>query len=122
MSSRVYVCAVIGRGTPNAPQRAAVVDVASVKGCSAAIATLPNGIKKFGWTICRVDSTSFQGVDDVAVRIPTAALDAPMAQQAIEALRTRVPVDDVSLSGTARDVIRQLVQAHYPEADEAAIL
>src|SRR3972149_3206430 len=105
MPSRVYVCSIIGAGTQNDPQRPALADAASVTGWSAAIATLPNGIKKFGWSVCRVESTGFAGVDDVATQVPTAALDVVLPAAALTAIRTRGPVADVPLAGPAREGI-----------------
>ncbi len=122
MPTRVYVCPIIGLGTEDDPQRPAIADVPSVTGWSALIATNSDGFKRFGWTVCRVESTNFLGVGAVARQVPHANLDVTLPPAALAAIRSHVPVDDLPLSGTAREVIRALVRAHHPGADEEAVL
>lgn len=126
MPVRIYLCPVIGSGTEDDPQRAAVGDNPKVTACRACIAVDPmTGFKTLGWTVCRVVASNFVGVDAVkgAVHIPKAALDGAVSGAVKAKLDTELKGDAVLSAGdTTRTVIRKLVQAHYPHADEKGML
>lgn len=126
MPTRIYLCPIIGRGTENDPQRAAVSDDPKVTGCCAAIAVdRATGLKSFGWTICRVVASDFSGVDTVAsaVRIPHASPGSLSSAALRNDLKVQLGTDvNLKATDTVRGVIGKLVKAHYPHADDKAML
>lgn len=126
MPTRIYICPITGVGTEEDPQRAVVMDDPEVTACCAAIATTPaTGRPTFGWAICRVTARNFTGVDAIegVVHIPAAALNAKIPAQVRTKLAAKLGNDVVlTATDTVRGVLRKLVQAHYPHADEEAVL
>lgn len=126
MPTRIYLCPIIGSGTEDDPQRAAITDDPAVTRCRAMISVDRNtGIKRFGWTICMVEANSWAGVDAIAgtVHIPRSALDVAIPVAKRTALLVRLGSDVTIPTGTTvRQVLRRLVRAHYPHADEEAVL
>lgn len=126
MPARIYLCPIIGSGTEDDPQRAAITDDPAVTRCRAVISVDRNtGIKRFGWTICMVEANSWAGVDAIqgTVRISQAGLDSLSSSTLRTKLKGEVGTKvALSAGDTVRTLIRKLVQTHYPHADEEAVL
>jgi hypothetical protein len=113
VTTRYYVCPIIGDGTKSNPYRAAVADhgVSHV----AVIESTADGKPAKSWTVCRVDA------DDHAELLADARLKViPNDGEWTGAVRTALSLATdvlVQATDTTRDVIAKLGQAHVPTFD-----
>lgn len=123
---RVYACPIIGTGTGDDSYRAKVIDLLPAgTPTSACIATGADGIPTRNWTVVWVNAATYSAVDadTQCVRLDGAALDGliPTAIQNKLIARGVATTDDLA-GKTLRQLLRWLVQRHYPYADEVRAL